>query len=56
VIERKYLDMFARLKAGAPAGPIEPLPGWFARRRADVPAAAEVLRSIPSGAVVPQRA
>lgn len=56
VIERKYLEMFDRLTKGTPAREIEPLPGWFERRRKDVPAASEILRSIPSGAVVPQRA
>ena len=56
VIERKYLEMFERLKEGTPAREIEPLPGWFDRRKTDVPAASEVLRSIPSGAAVPQRA
>ena len=45
VIERKYLDMFDRL-ASAPAGTLmEPLPGWFARRRPTVPAALDVLAS-----------
>jgi glycosyltransferase involved in cell wall biosynthesis len=56
VIERKYLEMFDRLKKGAPLREIEPLPGWFERRKKDVPAASAILRSIPSGAVVPQRA
>ena len=56
VIEQKYLDMFAALKHAAPHGGIEPLPGWFARRRQDQPAASDVLRSLPAGAVVPQRA
>ena len=51
VIERKYLDMFAALKRGAPAA-MEPLPGWMARRRRDVPPANEVLASIPSGAAI----
>jgi glycosyltransferase involved in cell wall biosynthesis len=55
VIEGKYLDMFARLTGAAATPAIEPLPGWFARRRPDQPAAAHVLQSIPSGAVVPQR-
>ncbi len=57
VIERKYLDMFDRLKreGQASSGPrgVEPLPGWLARRRRDRPAAAEVLARIPSGAVIP---
>jgi glycosyltransferase involved in cell wall biosynthesis len=54
VIERKYLDMFDRLKREAPAAgrALEPLPSWLRRRRADVPAAAEVLARIPSGAVI----
>ena len=55
VIEGKYLDMFQRLSGGSAGSPTEPLPGWFARRRQDQPPAAEVLRGIPSGAVVPQR-
>jgi glycosyltransferase involved in cell wall biosynthesis len=32
VIERKYLDMFERLKR-EPGTRMDPLPGWFARRR-----------------------
>ena len=55
VIEGKYLDMFAQLKQAMPQTVMEPLPGWFARRRKDQPAAAELLRAIPSGPVVPQR-
>ena len=51
VIEQKYLadvpDARARRKAG-----IEPLPGWYARRDRNVPAARDVLARIPSGAVV----
>jgi glycosyltransferase involved in cell wall biosynthesis len=58
VIERTYLDMFDRLKreeAGGARTSMEPLPGWLARRRRDLPAAADVLARIPSGAVVPGR-
>jgi glycosyltransferase involved in cell wall biosynthesis len=59
VIERKYLDMFDRLQrddaAGQVRAPIEPLPGWLARRRRDQPAAADVLAGIPSGAVAPSQ-
>jgi glycosyltransferase involved in cell wall biosynthesis len=51
VIERKYLDMFAKLDRGT-ASAMEALPGWFARRRTEVPAAATVLDGIPSGAVI----
>jgi glycosyltransferase involved in cell wall biosynthesis len=54
VIERKYLDMLDRLKHERPARAVEPMPGWLARRRNDLPAAQDVLRAIPSGAVVPQ--
>jgi glycosyltransferase involved in cell wall biosynthesis len=58
VIERKYLTMFEQLKrAGANAvTPLEPLPGWFARRAKNLPPASDVLDGIPSGAVIPQRA
>jgi glycosyltransferase involved in cell wall biosynthesis len=53
VIERKYLDMFARLRASnAPQDAIEPLPGWWARRKEDQPPAATRLRAIPSGAAI----
>jgi glycosyltransferase involved in cell wall biosynthesis len=55
VIERKYLDMFERLKrddaGGAARRAMEPLPGLFARRRRDLPPASGVLAGIPSGAV-----
>jgi glycosyltransferase involved in cell wall biosynthesis len=51
VIERKYLDMFDRLTREPQAARMEPLPGWVARRRRTVPAASDVLRAIPSGAV-----
>ncbi len=51
VIERKYLEMFDRL-GSEPASPrMEPLPGWFARRRPTVPAAVDVLADLPSGPV-----
>jgi glycosyltransferase involved in cell wall biosynthesis len=45
VIERKYLDMFARLAAEPPRR-MEPLPGWTERRRHVHPPAAEVLARI----------
>ncbi|MCC6162877.1 MAG: glycosyltransferase family 4 protein [Acidobacteria bacterium] len=49
VIDARYDAMLAQL-AQSPAGNgIEPLPGWFARRRATLPPAREVLASIPSG-------
>lgn len=53
VIERKYLDMFDRLtREGAAAArerAIEPIPGWFARRRKDLPPARHVLETLPQG-------
>ncbi len=55
VIERKYLDMFDRLKKEGSGRQPEPLPGWFAQRKRILPAAANVLASIPSGAVMPQQ-
>ncbi len=55
VIERKYLETFDRLarepRAGQPV--VEPLPGFFARRRRTLPPADEVLAAIPAGAVRP---
>jgi glycosyltransferase involved in cell wall biosynthesis len=50
VIERKYLEMFARLQASPEKLPVmEPLPNWWARRRADRAPAAARLREIPIG-------
>jgi glycosyltransferase involved in cell wall biosynthesis len=49
VIERKYLEIFERLKKEAPAASVNPLPGWFDRRRQDLPAAEEVLAKLPKG-------
>ena len=55
VIEGKYLDMFARLKKDVrPVGGsqvLDPLPGFFARRRADLPPSREILERTPAGAV-----
>jgi glycosyltransferase involved in cell wall biosynthesis len=49
VIERKYLDMFARLSADTAPRAVDPLPGWIDRRRQDLPAARDVLRQLPNG-------
>jgi len=48
VIERKYLEMFERLKKETP-GAADPLPGWLDRRRQDLPPAQEVLARLPKG-------
>jgi glycosyltransferase involved in cell wall biosynthesis len=52
VIERKYLDMFARLKEESPQPPADPLPGWFDRRRQDLPPADVVVANLPTGPAV----
>jgi glycosyltransferase involved in cell wall biosynthesis len=51
VIERKYLEMFERLRR-EPTLPIEPLPGWFARRRRGLAPARSVVEAAPSGPVL----
>jgi glycosyltransferase involved in cell wall biosynthesis len=53
VIERKYLDLFDRLRrdTAAPAE-LPPLPGWFARRKRNVKPAVDVLRTMPAGPVL----
>ena len=53
VIERKYMDMLQQLsRASAAAHDVEPLPGWFARRRKVLPPAEAVLAGIPAGPVI----
>jgi len=52
VIERKYMEMFERLKKETAAPAIEPLPGWFARRKKIVPPAAGVVDAAPKGPVL----
>jgi glycosyltransferase involved in cell wall biosynthesis len=49
VIEQKYLEIFDRLKKETPVPPTDPLPGWFDRRRQDLPAAKDVLARLPKG-------
>ena len=50
VIERKYLEMFERLRK-EPARTADPLPGWFDRRRQNLPPAEEMLAALPRGPV-----
>ena len=52
VIEKKYLDMFARLTSDPPTHRMERLPGWLSRRRRTMRPAAEVVASLPSGPAV----
>jgi glycosyltransferase involved in cell wall biosynthesis len=49
VIERKYLDMFARLSTEGAPPRTEARPGWIDRRRQDHPAAHDVMERLPSG-------
>ena len=51
VIERSYLDMFDRLSSEPPRE-MEPLPGWFGRRRRNLPPARDVLAAVPAGPVL----
>jgi glycosyltransferase involved in cell wall biosynthesis len=52
VIERKYLDMFDRLTREPAASALEPLPGWFARRKPSLPPAQQVVDAAPRGPVL----
>ena len=52
VIERKYTEMFDRLKREPATTPLESLPGFFARRRRNLRPAREVVDALPSGPVV----
>jgi glycosyltransferase involved in cell wall biosynthesis len=52
IIERKYLDMLDRLKREPATGTVEPMPGWWARRRKILRAADTVVAEMPSGAVL----
>ncbi len=60
VVEGKYMDVLSRLQAedrqGRPPTGIEPLPGWFARRKASLPPAVDVLKGVPEGPAVPDGA
>lgn len=55
VIERKYLEMFERLReedrAAVARRPLAPMPGWWARRQRSLPPAREVLAGLPAGPV-----
>ena len=55
VIERKYLTMFDHLRVTAPTRAIEPLPGWWARRRRTAEPAEAVVARLPAGPTVTPR-
>jgi len=52
VIEKKYLEIFDRLKRDTAVPTTEPWPGWWARRQKNVPPAREVVDAVPSGPVL----
>lgn len=56
VIEKKYLDMFSRLRAEDPSAvagrAMAPEPGWWGRRQRSLPPAREVLAKLPAGPVL----
>jgi glycosyltransferase involved in cell wall biosynthesis len=52
VIERKYTDMLDRLRREPAASAMEPLPGWWARRRQVLEPGHEVIARLPRGAAV----
>jgi len=49
VIERKYLDMIARLQGSTAPAPADPMPGWSDRRRQNLPPAKDVVARLPGG-------
>ena len=49
VIVKKYVDMLNQLAREKPSRRMEPLPGWFTRRRRNLPPADAVVKGLPSG-------
>jgi glycosyltransferase involved in cell wall biosynthesis len=49
VIEQKYVDMLQQLSREQVTRPMEPIPGWFARRRRSQPPANDVVKQLPVG-------
>ena len=52
IIERKYLEMLDRLKRDPATGVLAPIPGWWARRRRDLPPAGDIVTQLPTGAAI----
>jgi glycosyltransferase involved in cell wall biosynthesis len=52
VVERKYLEMFDRLKRETTFAPMAPVPGFFARRRRALRPGREVVDAAPRGPVL----
>ena len=49
VIEKKYVDMLQQLSHESSTRKMEPVPGWFGRRRRSQPPADTVVKELPSG-------
>lgn len=49
VIEKKYVDMLQQLSRETPSRTMEPMAGWFARRRRSLPPADGVVQQLPAG-------
>lgn len=49
VIEKKYVDMLEQLSKESSSRTMEPMPGWFARRRRTLPSADSVVKQLPAG-------
>lgn len=49
IIEKKYVDMLEQLSQEAPAPRMEPVPGWFTRRRASLPPGDSIVGQLPTG-------
>ena len=56
VIEKKYVDMLQQLSKESAPRPMEPAPGWFARRRRSQPPADDVVKKLPAGPYREERA
>jgi hypothetical protein len=54
IIDRKYLDMLDRLQREQPTQTIEPLPGWLAKRRKNLPPANDAVAALPMGPALEQ--
>ncbi len=50
VIEKKYVDMLQQLSNETGNRTMEPMPGWFGRRRRTQPPAESIVKQLPSGA------
>jgi glycosyltransferase involved in cell wall biosynthesis len=49
VIVKKYVDMLNQLAREKPSRQMAPLPGWFTRRRKNLPPAEAIVKGLPSG-------